>query len=227
MKPLVIVFAKDPAPGRVKTRLGAAIGLTPAAELYSAMVTDLLEMLMREGGAWDIEIHLDRDSFFYERFPLPKALQVGNGLGEKIFASLSNGLARGAPMVTVIGSDAPVMRTAWLTQLAECGADVALGPAEDGGFWGIRAARTYAGMFDGVRWSTETALADTLAGLAKAGLSSALGPAGWDVDVASDLDRLVRSGCAGPRTATMLTRLGIKEGGEPAGSYLPAGSPRD
>lgn len=204
MKPLVVVLAKDPVPGRVKTRLGASIGDTAATEIYRAMVTDLLEMWMQREWPWDVEIHLDRQSSFYRSFPFPLALQVGADLGEKLYHCLSNGLARGARSVTVIGSDAPALRPEWLAQLQRCEADVALGPTEDGGFWGIQAVRTSPSMFRNVRWSTETALADTVNAAREAGLSVAFGPQGWDVDTEADLDRLIVSGCAGPRTAVAL-----------------------
>ncbi len=204
MKPLVIVLAKDPLPGRVKTRLGAFIGNSAAAEIYRAMVTDLLEMWMRQEWPWDVEIHVDRLSGFYERFPLAVALQVGADLGEKLYHCLSNGLARGASAVTVIGSDSPALCPEWVAQLGECDADVALGPTEDGGYWGIQARRTSPSMFRNVRWSTDTALADTVNAAREAGLSTACGPMGWDVDTEADLARLIRSGCAGPHTAVAL-----------------------
>ncbi|MCC7342725.1 MAG: glycosyltransferase [Bryobacterales bacterium] len=215
MKPLVVVLAKDPVAGRVKTRLGATIGDAIAAEIYRAMVTDLLEMWMQRAWPWDLEIHLDRPSSFYARFPFARALQVGADLGEKLYHSLSNGLARGASAVTVIGSDAPALRPEWLAGLHECKADVALGPTDDGGYWGIQAVRTSPRMFENVRWSTNTALADTVSAARSAGLSTALGPEGWDVDTEADLDRLIDSGCAGPRTAAILSEWRQRAGKHP------------
>lgn len=213
MSPLVIVLAKDPVPGRVKTRLGASIGDAVAAEIYRAMVTDLLELLMRKERQWNLEIHLDRKSSFYERFPVRQTLQVGLDLGQKLYQCLSDGLARGASAVTVIGSDAPALRPEWLNRLAECDADVSLGPTDDGGFWGIRAVKTSPGMFRNVRWSTDTALADAVKSAQEAGLSTAMGPKGWDVDDETDLNRLIESGCAGPRTLLVLNEWRMRNKG--------------
>ena len=204
MKPLVIVLAKDPLPGRVKTRLGAFIGNSAAAEIYRAMLTDLLEMWMQREWPWDVEIHVDRQSSFFEGFPFTRFPQVGTDLGEKLYHCLSDGLERGASAVTVIGSDSPALCADWVAKLGECDADVALGPTEDGGYWGIRAVKTAPAMFRNVRWSTDTALADTVNAAREAGLSTACGPMGWDVDTETDLARLIRSGCAGPHTAVAL-----------------------
>ncbi|MCL4781600.1 MAG: TIGR04282 family arsenosugar biosynthesis glycosyltransferase [Bryobacterales bacterium] len=212
MKPLLIVLVKDPVQGRVKTRLGAIIGDSAAAAIYRAMVTDLLEMWMRGEWPWDVEIHVDGESGFYERFPFARFPQAGADLGERLYHCLSSGLERGAGAVTVIGSDAPALRPEWVAKLGECDADVALGPTDDGGYWGIRVVRTSPGMFQNVRWSTDRALMDTVQAAHAAGLSTAFGPRGWDVDTAEDLDRLIQSGCVGPHTAAVLTAWRESEG---------------
>lgn len=206
MNVLVVVFAKDPVPGRVKTRLGTSIGNALAAELYSGIVADLLEELMQKGGPWDIEIHADRQSIFFEPFECPVILQQGANLGEKLYHSLARGLAKGAGVVAIIGSDAPALRADWLKELIGLTADVAIGPTDDGGFWGIAARRSHPAMFDGVRWSTANALEDTVDAVRRAGLAISIGPQGWDLDEAADLARLQSEGCAGPRTAAILAR---------------------
>lgn len=214
MKPLLIVFARDPVPGRVKTRLASAIGPERATAFYTAMVTDLLEMWMQQPATWDIEIHLDRHSFFFDRFGFPTRPQRGEGLGEKLYHSLFNGLQQSRPAVAVIGSDAPALRPEWLESLLAQPEEVALGPTEDGGFWGILARRTNPAMFDGVRWSTANTLEDTARACQAAGLSVGLGVHGWDVDEARDLARLQREGAPGPHLSEFLR-------GMPAG-LLPA-----
>lgn len=206
MKPLLAVFARDPAPGRVKTRLAASIGTQAATECYIAMVSDLLEMWMQQGSSWDIEIHLDRDSFFYERFGFPVRLQQGEGLGERIFHCLYNRLEAERPCVVVVGSDSPALRPSWLKSLIVHPEEIVLGPTDDGGFWGILARRVHPRMFAEVRWSTQNALRDTQKACREAGLSVGLGLQGWDVDEVRDLERLHREGAAGPHTLAFLSR---------------------
>ena len=206
MNVLVVVFAKDPVPGRVKTRLGASIGDALAAELYSGIVADLLEELMQQRGAWDIEIHADRQSIFFEPFGCPVIPQQGADLGEKLHHSLSRGLAKGASVVAIVGSDAPALRADWLQKLIGLTVDVGFGPTDDGGFWGIAARKTHPAMFEGVRWSTESALQDTVDAVRRAGLTVGTGPQGWDLDDAADLSRLQSEACAGRRTAAILAR---------------------
>lgn len=207
MKPLLVVFARDPEPGRVKTRLAATIGSEQATSFYTAMVTDLLSMGMQQKASWDIEIHLDRHSFFYERFGFPTHPQRGEGLGDKIYHSLFNGLRASRPAVAVIGSDAPALRPEWLESLVAQPEDVVLGPTDDGGFWGILARRMVPPMFHGVRWSTAQTLSDTAHACRSAGLSVGFGVQGWDVDEARDLARLQREGAPGPHLQRFLAAL--------------------
>ncbi|MCZ2156002.1 MAG: glycosyltransferase [Bryobacterales bacterium] len=204
MKPTLIVLAKDPAPGRVKTRLAATMGDHAAAAIYRAMVADVMEALSAATAQWTVELHLDRYSEFYERFSLPVTLQAQGDLGAKLHSCLSGALERGAPFVTAIGSDAPALQLDWLNSLSQSPADVTLGPTEDGGFWGIQARRTSPRMFDGVRWSTASASADTVKAVQLAGLSTAFGALGWDIDEAPDLDRAAQSADLGKYTASAM-----------------------
>jgi rSAM/selenodomain-associated transferase 1 len=203
----LVVFARDPVPGRVKTRLAAAIGSDQATALYTAMVTDLLEMWMQQAVSWDTEIHLDRHSFFYDRFGVPTHLQQGEGLGEKLYHSIFNGLAQSHPAVAIIGSDAPTLRPEWLESLVAQPEDVVLGPTDDGGFWGILARRVAPTMFDGVGWSTADTLHDTARACRSASLSVGFGVQGWDVDEARDLTRLQQQGAPGPHLQRFLAAL--------------------
>ena len=67
---------------------------------------------------------------------------------------LACALDAGYKPVMILGSDSPTLPASHIRRLLECDADIALGPAEDGGFWGIAARRIHPSMFDGVAWST-------------------------------------------------------------------------
>ncbi len=187
MKPRLIVFAKCPLPGNVKTRLARRIGHTGAAEVYKAMALDLLDLLMRLGDEADIEIHLDTHSDFFQQYPLPIRLQVGDSLGEKIHYALHSGLTEGAKTVAILGSDTPELSLDALRPLLYSSAELVFGPATDGGFWGVNASRTAPGMFDGVRWSQPETLQDCLTAAEACGLSTAITTPLNDLDTWDDL----------------------------------------
>jgi len=198
MKPRIIVFAKDPQPGKVKTRLARAIGAAPAAHLYRAMVIDLANGLMRLAALTAIEIHLDTHSSFFDCFPVPKRLQQGVDLGEKLFHAMREALEEGSAAVLVLGSDSPALPLSAVEGLLAAPSDLAFGPALDGGFWGICARRVHPAMFDGVRWSSSNTLRDCLAAAAACGLSVSRGEECADLDEIEDLGKL-RPEELGPR----------------------------
>ncbi|MCL6506193.1 MAG: DUF2064 domain-containing protein [Bryobacteraceae bacterium] len=86
-------------------------------------------------------------------------------------------------------------------------ADVALGPADDGGFYAIAMRRADPHMFHGVRWSGPETLAETVRAIERCGLSVELGPPWYDVDTVQDLARLAASPLLPPRTARWLLEL--------------------
>jgi glycosyltransferase A (GT-A) superfamily protein (DUF2064 family) len=85
------------------------------------------------------------------------------------------------------------------------GVDVAFGPSEDGGFWGISLCQTHPQMFEGVQWSTEFALAQSVEACERCGLSVAFGREWFDVDSPADLVKLVTHPTP-PRTTAWLER---------------------
>ena len=190
MKPRIIVFAKDPQLGNVKTRLAQAIGAARAAQIYRAMVLDLVNELMRLGESAAIEIHLDVHSDFFDSFPVPKRLQRGATLGDKLLNAMQEALEAGVPAVVVLGSDAPELSSEAVGNLLASPSDVSFGPAQDGGFWGICARKVHLAMFGDVRWSTSDTLRDCLAGAAACSLSTTCGMECADVDEVEDLGRL-------------------------------------
>ena len=89
----------------------------------------------------------------------------------------------------IVGSDAPAVTEAHLREILDSPADVTLGPTEDGGYYAIACRRVDPRMFDGVRWSTEHTLADTVRAAEACGLTVAFGRECWDIDSPGDLER--------------------------------------
>ncbi len=181
-------MAKEPRPGRVKTRLASEIGTVAAA----GWVRHRLARLSRQVSdpRWATVLAVAPDIAVASRLlpALPRLAQGSGDLGDRmarVFLSLPR-----APIL-VVGTDIPAMTRAHvasgLSLARQHGAVV--GPANDGGFWavGLDTRRAVpADLFAGVRWSTEHALADALRTLPDPGYLPTLS----DVDSAADLARL-------------------------------------
>lgn len=199
--PLIILFAKAPVSGRVKTRLIPFLTPEQAAQLHRAMVYDMLEMLQGLRDLAHIELHTDIPTCDWPESPVARRLQPEGELGRKLWITMARGLAEGHASVLVLGSDSPGLPGSHVTGLLNSGADIKLGPTEDGGFYGICAGRVVPEMFDGVRWSTSHTLTDTLTALARAGLSAEIGEGWSDVDEPGDLLRARSAPLLGRNTA--------------------------
>ena len=142
------------------------------------------------------------------------APQLGADFGERMRGAVNAGFAAGAAPVAMIASDSPTLPPDMLEEgwaLVDGGhSDVALGPADDGGWVMIAAARPLPpACFDGVRWSVPQTLEDTRRALSAAGLRVACTRPWYDVDTAEDLNRLraeLDAGAASrlPRTAAAM-----------------------
>lgn len=189
MRRQLVVMLKDPRPGRVKTRLARDIGPIGATWWVRHQTARLLRRLDDPRWRLILAVAPDRAAHVSRAWPahLPRVAQGGGDLGARM-ARLMQGLPPGP--VCIVGGDIPGMTPAHVARaFAALGAHQAVfGPAEDGGFWLVgmqRVARPPAALFQGVRWSTEHALADTLAGLG--GVSVAFADRLRDVDSAADL----------------------------------------
>jgi rSAM/selenodomain-associated transferase 1 len=188
---LLLLFTKPAHPGRVKTRLIGDLTPAEAAELHSAFLEDLLDRL-RQGSfelriAWALEPGEEIPAG-----PVPGIRQEGSDLGERLYRALSHAES-GA--VAAVGSDHPTLPLDLVHrgfERVEAGADVVLGPAEDGGYYLIvlRAGAVSRRLFEGVTWSTERVLEQTLERCRGLGLTVELLPTASDVDTPEDLRRL-------------------------------------
>jgi rSAM/selenodomain-associated transferase 1 len=193
MRPVIVLFAKAPVPGRVKTRLQPPLTPAQAAVLHTAFVHDALALLTGCPDA-DVELHTDIPTDAWPEWQVPRKLQISGDLGLRMVHALAGALQAGRPQAIIVGSDAPTLPAAHLRWLLDATADVALGPCDDGGYYAIACRRAHPRMFEGVEWSTPRALAQTRAAAERCGLTVVLGPSWFDVDESQDLERLLRSG---------------------------------
>lgn len=188
MLPLLIIFAKAPRPGFVKTRLG--LEPAAAASIYTEFVERTLETVGDLRDEAQLELSLDIPCSAWLEFAFHRTVQDEGDLSVKLYSALDSGLAAGRPKVVILGSDSPTLPVEHIRWLLNCDADVALGPTLDGGYYGIGCRKVIPGMFAGVRWSTPDALRDTITSIESCGLRCVVGPEWFDVDTLEDLGRI-------------------------------------
>lgn len=195
---VVIIFARAPVAGAVKTRLIPRLGAEGAARLQRRLIRTALRTAQAVA---PIELHVTRTHSWLRSLGVPLVPQRGRDLGERMHHALKQ-----RRLAILIGSDAPALRPADLHRARrwlQGGADVVLSPAEDGGYALIAARRLDARIFDGVRWGGADVLERTLLNISKVGLRYRLLRTVWDVDRPQDVERIrwLRSSSASPRGA--------------------------
>ncbi|MEH6801060.1 MAG: TIGR04282 family arsenosugar biosynthesis glycosyltransferase [Pseudomonadales bacterium] len=187
----LLIFAKAPIPGQVKTRLIPALGTKGACELY----TQLLRHSLQQTIDWPAQRYLYAPQIDHpllqqlaKEHDLILRLQVGADLGER----MANALAEFPGGALLIGSDCPDMNTAVLQQANTALAthDAAVIPSEDGGYVLIGQRRPDAVPFTNMHWSHSRVMHETRKRLQAAEQSLWEGATLWDLDEPSDLMRL-------------------------------------
>ena len=177
----IVIFAKQPVPGRVKTRLIPALGPDGAARLAAEM----LERTVAEALATGLEVALcgDPDPALWYRGPVAVSAQGQGDLGARLAR------AAGHPPVLLIGSDCPELDRDRLTAAAEALAanDAVLHPAKDGGYVLLGLRRSDPSIFAGIAWSTASVASETIARIAALGWSLDIRETLADVDEPADL----------------------------------------
>ena len=168
MKRSLVVFARAPRLGRVKSRLAKGIGAGAALAFYRHMLARVLRRVAGDG-RWRtiLAVTPDRAATVARLWPrrLSRRRQGGGDLGvrmARVFRALPPG------PVCIVGADIPDVTAGriWHAFRALGTAEVVFGPAADGGYWLVGAHRgRHLGLFANVRWSTRHALADTRANL--------------------------------------------------------------
>jgi rSAM/selenodomain-associated transferase 1 len=194
MTSLLGMFAKHWTPGRVKTRLAAAIGERQAAEVHRLFVQTLQN---RFGGEADLRIlafdppHGAADFRHAAGRAWELLPQGGGDLGERMAGFFAAGLVR-AEQVVLIGSDSPDLPASYVAEAFEALTthDVVLGPAADGGYYLVGAAGQVPPIFADIAWSTADVWSQTVQRLEQAHCRWHELPQWYDVDTADDLIRL-------------------------------------
>lgn len=194
MKKGLIVFAREPVPGRVKTRLAAAIGDQAAADLYETMLQDVLKSV-RELSGVDVVVYWDCEEgslpLLAGKYRCRSRRQIQGDLGRRMQRAFEEMFADGCGLCCIIGSDAPDLPLPYILDayrmLSTPQADVVFGPSRDGGYYllGLRHVRQQ--LFTGISWGSAAVLEQSLAAARDSGLPAALLPVWQDIDTLEDL----------------------------------------
>lgn len=197
----LVIFAKAPQPGRVKTRLVPLLGEQRAARLQARLIGHTVRVALRAGFR-RVELHCTptmRHPLFQrlaKRHSIRLRRQQGPDLGARMQRACEHAL-RTACAVVVIGTDCPGMTPADLRAAQRAllgGANAVFAPAEDGGYALIGMRRVSERLFCGIEWGEAAVLRETRERLRDLGWRWREVRTLWDVDRPEDYRRLQRRG---------------------------------
>ncbi len=191
----VLVFAREPRPGKVKTRLIPALGAAGAAALYERLLAETLGAVagLKHGNA---ELWYESDDAeplkcrkLAAKFGAVLHQQHGVDLGERMKKACRKAAPSARDPLVIIGSDCPGYTADYLSQAFDAlrGVDAVLGPALDGGYVLIGLTRTDPRLFDEMPWGTSKVLGLTRSRLRVLGWRWRELPPLRDIDRPSDL----------------------------------------
>ncbi|MFQ5685190.1 MAG: TIGR04282 family arsenosugar biosynthesis glycosyltransferase, partial [Candidatus Scalindua sp.] len=168
MSTCLIIFAKSPVPGKVKTRLTSHITPTKAAELYEAFIADTISSALKlkcrritvaysPGYAEKTFQRLCGHSVDY----LP---QKGYNLGERMKNAFKHSFDKGFKRTVIIGTDSPTLPLSYIREAFDVLKEVpvTIGPTFDGGYYLIGLSEKDNALFDNIEWSTSSVFSRTL-----------------------------------------------------------------
>lgn len=188
----LIIFAKLPRAGDVKTRLGEAIGMQEAAEIYKhfaehafTLGQQLLEKETKVYVFYDPAASLDEmRSWVGPLFQLIP--QEGTTLGDRMLHAFEVTFAEGSKRTVIIGTDVPELDILTLERAFSAlgDYDIVIGPSSDGGYYLLGMNAPTRELFDGVAWSSETVYHENIQRLHRLNLSFA------ELDKLADIDTI-------------------------------------
>jgi uncharacterized protein len=188
----LIIFIRNPIPGKVKTRLAAETGNEKALEIY----LKLLRHTRETAGQVNVIRYLYYSDFIddhdeWDPSLFQKKIQKGNSLGEKMLHAFEDVLAVHSQAV-IIGSDCYVLRADHIEQALEQlrEKDMVIGPAEDGGYYLLGLKKPHPAIFDKVDWGTEKVMQQTLTNAAQHHVTYTCLELLYDVDTFEDWQRI-------------------------------------
>jgi len=188
----LILFAKDPVAGQVKTRLSSLLDNSTTLNLYHHFLSDSIEKVCSVAEADRfIGIASNSQTGYFEDVSRRRSVQLfvqeGDNLGERMRRAFEDRFKEGYERVVIIGADSPTLPTAYIEQALQSKKEVVIGPSTDGGYYLIGMQGKVTDVFEGVSWGTDQVLSETLDVLKGQRAEAELLPVWYDVDLPEDL----------------------------------------
>ena len=205
----LIVFARSPVAGQVKSRLTQLLSSQEAADLYRAFLVDSLAQY----ASLEVDVRLymaDEGDPGVHLCGAQLKKQCGDGLGERMEHAFQETAVEGYKQMVIIGTDHPTLPTEFIMDAYEALSDVpavCIGPASDGGYYLLGMSPLICGLFDGIVYSKPNVLSLTLVRARESGASVTQLPVWYDVDTPEDLRRLVSEKTVLPPATMKMMRM--------------------
>ena len=200
----VVVFGREPEPGRSKTRLAVGVGGAAAARIYTVTLANTLDVAFASGARVILSLASVPSGSWVRDFDVYLELQPPGDLGDRMADAFARRFAEGEDRVMIVGSDCPYLTPEHLRGAAVGldDADVVLGPAADGGYWLVAQRAPGVDLFSNIPWSSHNTLSRTQVRLDALGSSWSLLEELADIDTAEDFEAAIED----PRTPGELAR---------------------
>lgn len=199
MSTCLVVFVKDPIPGRVKTRLTPHITPDEAAKLYKAFTLDIISNTrkLKRNSVNKVTVAytpIGAERAFRKLIKQPTKFlpQKGNNLGERMKNAFKQSFAEGAKRVIIIGTDSPTLPVSYIQKAFDIlkKIPIVIGPTFDGGYYLIGLSGLNDDIFDGIVWGTSRVFDQTLTRIKSLNTQVYVLPPWYDVDTSEDLEFL-------------------------------------
>ena len=191
----ILLFAKEPVYGQVKTRLHGTLGVAKAYALHCALLRYQVDTILASGLA-PLELWVSGDLTNPELTSLPVNNSIyqqdGRDLGQRMQSAVVSARSR-SQAVVLVGTDCPSVDRDYLEMalhFLSTGKPLVIGPAEDGGYVLLGVRENWPALFEGIPWGTDQVFSLTLERARQLDIDYQLLPNRWDVDRAEDLARL-------------------------------------
>ncbi len=185
----LLIFIRNPEPGKVKTRLARTTGDAEALRIYQILLDKTRQAALEvQAERWLLYSDFLDQADAWPADSFQKMVQHSGDLGERMAQAFQAAFAAGARQVVIIGSDCPDLTGSILEQAFRAlkTADCVVGPVPDGGYYLLGMRAFEASFFQNIAWSTDTVRSTTLERMAAAGKTCILLPMFTDVDTEED-----------------------------------------
>ena len=190
MKICVVVFAREPVPGEVKTRLAEGVGALAAAEVYAAILEHTLEVAKSSGARVVLSVADVPSGAWVREMNIAVEIQRGADIGDRLHDAFDRRFDEGEQRVVIIGSDCPWSAATHIVRASAKlgGADAVLGPTKDGGYWLLAQRPPGLPLFARIPWSSPETLELTRSRIRALGGTWSELEELIDIDTAEDLE---------------------------------------